>query len=285
MPAFLLPLLAQLGTVSPGGAPALPQAPLEMPRRQKSEPVRAPIVVPQPRSALEECLATARTDPPGAAELAQTWRATMTGPARADPDQCLGFALSALQRWDEAEEAFLAARDDAAASDHGLKARMGELAANAALASGAGPRALATLDTAHGDALGAGDTRMAGEISIDRARALVLLGRENDAAAALSEARAAAPDSPQAWLLSATLSRRMNKLADAQQQIVEAARLLPIDPEIGLEAGVIAMLAGREDAARKSWQSVVIAAPGSDPAKTAQGYLDQLGPDTAPSGR
>ena len=41
------------------------------------------------------------------------------------------------------------------------------------------------------------------------------------------------------------------------------------DAQIGLEAGVIAVLSGRDDAARRSWQSVLTAAPGSDAAKTA----------------
>ena len=75
----------------------------------------------------------------------------------------------------------------------------------------------------------------------------------------------------------------MGELAMAQVQIQEAARLLPIDPEIGLEAGVIAMLAGNEDAARKSWQSVVDTAPDSEVARTAHAYLAQLGDEEAPT--
>ena len=57
---------------------------------------------------------------------------------------------------------------------------------------------------------------------------------------------------------------------------------MPVDPEIGLEAGVIAILLGHEEAARKSWQSVISAAPGSGAAKTAQGYIDQLGAPAKP---
>ncbi len=105
------------------------------------------------------------------------------------------------------------------------------------------------------------------------------------AAAALAAARTADPANSQAWLLSATLSRRQGKLGEAQTQIERAALLMPVDPEIGLEAGVIAVLGGRDEAARRSWESVIRAAPGSGFAKTAQGYLDQLGPSTAPSGR
>ena len=93
---------------------------------------------------------------------------------------------------------------------------------------------------------------------------------------ALAEARISTPDNPLAWLLSATLSRRQGKLAEAQAQIEQAARLAPRDPEVGLEAGVIAILDGREDAARKSWQSVAEMAPGTAIGTQAQAYLAQM---------
>jgi len=44
-----------------------------------------------------------------------------------------------------------------------------------------------------------------------------------------------------------------------------------------VEAGVIAMLGGKEEAARKSWQSVIEVDPEGDAAETARGYLAQLG--------
>src|SRR5690606_35144317 len=47
-------------------------------------------------------------------------------------------------------------------------------------------------------------------------------------------------------------------------------------PEVGLEAGVIAMLQGREAAAEASWRSVVEIEPDSEAATTARGYLAQL---------
>jgi hypothetical protein len=46
---------------------------------------------------------------------------------------------------------------------------------------------------------------------------------------------------------------------------------------------VIAVLAGRDDAARRSWQSVLTAAPDSSEAATAKVYLAQLGGTTAVS--
>ena len=85
------------------------------------------------------------------------------------------------------------------------------------------------------------------------------------------------PDSALAWLLSATLSRRSDDLVTAQQQIERAASLDPTDPAIGLEAGLIAALSGRDEAARASWRSVLELAPGTAAAQAAQSYLDQLG--------
>ena len=156
------------------------------------------------------------------------------------------------------------------------------MAGNAAIADNGAARALATLDSAATDARAARIAPLIGEIEIDRARALVALHREGEAATELTDARANAPDNALGWLLSATLSRRMGHLAEAQVQIETAARLAPNDGEIGLEAGVIAELAGHEETARKSWQSVIDAAPDSEAATHARAYLAQLGPEAKP---
>ena len=278
--SILLPLLAQVGpSVGVGAGGALPQAPLEIPRK-KSDAAAPERLTPaaQCRQLLAVSLAEAHA-------YAETWLKPLKGSARAEPGQCLGMALAAQGWWDAAEAAFSAAYEVTPAGEPRNRARLAGMAGNALLAAGKPAAALALLDQAHGEALGAADPRLAAEISIDRARALVTLKRDGDAAAALATARANAADNGQGWLLSATLSRRQGKLAEAQQQILMAAQLMPLDPEVGLEAGVIAMLAGNEGAARRSWLSVVKAAPGSEAARTAQSYLDQLGPDPAPSGR
>jgi len=285
---FLLSLLAmaQVGpfvTPRPQSSSPLPPEVVErkqrdQQRRRQEAPTREappPPQAPAERSQLDECLAAVNADPGQAVDLAQAWLQTAKGAAASQAGHCLGVALGRLERWDEAESAFLAARESA--GDQKSRARLGAMAGNAALARNAPGAALVSLDAAHADALAGGDKQLAGDVAIDRARALVALKRDDDAASALAEARAALPSNAQAWLLSATLSRRMNKLADAQAQIQKAAELMPIDPEIGLEAGVIAVLSGRDEAARKSWQSVIDAAPKSEAAATARGYLAQLG--------
>lgn len=273
---LFLPLALQAGN-----APALPQAPLEIHHkpRDSAAPARPPIRL---ASKLDQCLAQTRDDPAAAEDLARAWLAASKGSARTEPGQCLGTALTAQAQWADAAQAFLTARADAPANERGSQARLGGMAGNAWLALGKADAALTALDAAHGDALGANDPHLAAQLSIDRARALVMLGREGDAAAALAEARSGAAEDPQAWLLSATLSRRQHKLGEAQAQIEQAAVLAPLDPEVGLEAGVIAALGGRDAAARQSFASVIKAAPGSEAAKRAQQYLDQLGPAAAP---
>jgi len=279
--SILLPLIAQVGpSVGVGAGGSLPHAPLEIPRK-KAEAVAPPARL----TPAAQCRKLLADNPAQAVAFAEQRLKDLKGSARAEPGQCLGMALVAQGKWEAAQSAFTAAREVTPASEPASLARLGGMAGNAVLALGKPETALALLDQAHGEALGAGDSRLAAEISIDRARALVALKRDGDAAAALATARANAADNGQGWLLSATLSRRQGKLAEAQQQILMAAQLMPLDPEVGLEAGVIAMLAGNEGAARRSWLSVVKAAPGSEAARTAQSYLDQLGPDPAPSGR
>ena len=278
---LLLPLLAQVG---PGGA--LPQAPLPV-RGQKppvavSQPV-SPVPAPRQQSAqLQNCLKLAMENPSDGIDEAEGWlAAAKTMSDKAGAQQCKAMALTRLDGWAEAATLFLAARDNTPASEPGERSRLGALAGNALLVAGNTTAALDALDHAHGDAHSASDHKLNGVIQIDRARALVALGRSAEASAALEEARYELPDNYQAWLLSATMARREGKLAQAQSQIERAAALMPIDPEIGLEAGVIAVLSGRDGAARLSWQSVIKAAPGTPFAKTAQGYLDQLGPPRA----
>jgi tetratricopeptide (TPR) repeat protein len=274
MPRILV-LLAQVGTmVTPGAAPPLPH-------EKTGEVLRPPrhaAALPTPAfgqsSDARSCVTQAENTPAQAEEFAQAWLARAQGAERAFASECLGIALSRQAKWQEAQAAFVAGRD--AAADKALRARLGAMAGNAALAQGDATAALTALDSARADATA--DKAMLSGIATDRARALVALKRDGEAAMALDEARNADPDNAQAWLLSATLSRRTNKLAEAQAQIEKAAALLPVDPEIGLEAGVIAVLSGHDEAARKSWQSVIAAAPNSDEAATAKGYLAQLGP-------
>jgi tetratricopeptide (TPR) repeat protein len=275
-PLFYI-LLAQVGA-----APAIGTSPLETPpeireQRRVAQPP-APVTTAAGPVGRAGCIAEIEADPARGVEVAQQalWRAA--GEERVRAGLCLGMALVDLERFDEAQRAFADARDAAAGDDRASRARLGAMAGNAALAGGRASAAMGALDTALADAKAVSENALAATVELDRARALVRLDRTSEAASALADARLLAPREAQAWLLSATLSRRENRLDEAQQQIEEAARIDPANPEIGLEAGVIAMLGGREEAARRSWRSVLATAPGSPAATTAQGYLDQLAP-------
>jgi tetratricopeptide (TPR) repeat protein len=268
---LLLPLLQYGASVTSLPPEILDRKAIEA-KRQRQQ-ASGPIV---PAARTAGCIAEMEASPDAGAKAAQDALDRAVGPERVRAGLCLGVALGTLERWDEAREAFLRARDAASPLDAASRARLGAMAGNAALAGGSAAAALPILASAQGEAKTAHDAELQGTIAIDRARAFVALEQPAQAVTALAEARAAVPNNAQAWLLSATLARRQNKLGEAQAQIERAAQITPRDSEIGLEAGVIAVLAGRDAAARKSWQSVLAADPDSDAAKTAKGYLAQL---------
>jgi len=227
---------------------------------------------------LANCVALIEVNPEAARADASRWLGTAKLDQKADAAQCQGMALVELGRWEEAAETFINGRDLTTPDAQQSRAQLGAMAGNAQLVLGRTDAALTTLDRAHTDAGGAGNEVLKGEIALDRARALVALNRGAEARDALTLARLALPSNAQGWLLSATLARRMDALDDAQRFIEQAALLSPTDPEIGLEAGVIAVLSGRDDAARKSWTSVIETAPDSPFAQVAAEYLAQLDP-------
>lgn len=225
----------------------------------------------------EGCLDQIEQDPARAHTQAQIRRGETSGLDRVLANHCLGTASSELGLWNDASTAFIAAREETPAGEARTRARFGALAGNAALAGGDAAGALDLLTLAESDAQAAADATLTALAAIDKARALVALGRGEEGLGALETATTLAPDRAEGWLLKATLLRRLGQLDPAQSAIERAAQLAPTDPEIGLEAGVIAVLAGRDDAARQSWQSVIAIGPGPA-ADTAQEYLAQLPP-------
>ena len=288
----MLPMLAQIGPYAGAGSdntPSLPKGIDDMPRRRKPAPAVAPLQLPPSLTGSgQACKDALEGDPAEAVNVASDWVTKAGKDEIADAQACLAMAHSRRQEWSDAESAFTAARD-ASGADRLARARYGAAAGNAALASGDSARALVDLVQAADDAKDSKDHELIGGIALDRARALVAAKRLPEAETALDEARAHLPQSSEAWLLSATLARRMEKMDRAQSHIERAGELNPLDPAIGLEAGVIAMLTGHEAAAKKSWQSVIAAAPGSPEAVQARSYLRQVGVDTPdaakPAGR
>jgi tetratricopeptide (TPR) repeat protein len=233
-------------------------------------------VAPLEQVRLDLCLDRARADPATAMAEASTWLGETAAPETSYPQQCLGYVYTMLRRWDAAEGAFLAAREAELETNRSRRAQLATMAGNAALADNRAEAALAALSLAATDAALSGDTGLRAIVETDRARALVMLDREGEAEAVLAAARTFDAQNAFAWLLSATLARRLGKLDEAQGFIETAAALSPDYPEVGLEAGLIAMLQGREEAAEASWRSVVEVEPDSAAAGTAREYLAQL---------
>lgn len=271
-PALMLITALQVGPAD-ANAPA-PLPPQNAPRSDQlqsgpSTPVfNAPLA---DEARFDSCMDMATDDPASGIMAANEWLIAGGGYfAR----HCLGFAYAKDGRWSAAADAFVAAARDAELAHDNRAANLWTQAGNAALASGDSTKALTYFDAAL--AQGMADGLMLGELHLDRARALVVAGRTDEAEIALAEAHRLAPEDPLAWLLSATLARRLGKLDRAQADIDIAARLAPRDPEVALEAGNIAASAGQYDIARRNWTQAIDIRPEGPVAKTARGHLSEL---------
>jgi tetratricopeptide (TPR) repeat protein len=219
-----------------------------------------------------ECVGLASKDAPSAVAEASLW-SQQGGDYLAKA--CHGFALANDFRFAEAVPLLSEAAQGADAKLDNRAARFWAQAGNAAIAADMPEEALSALDKAMQSAAPTNSERA--DIEVDRARTLVALIRADDAVAALSNARTLGPENPTAWLLSATLARRLAKLPDALAYIQTAATLSPRDAAVALEAGNIAFAAGDEATARKQWEQVIAIAPDSRQATTAQKQLAALG--------
>lgn len=278
--SLLLALLLQVGPFPGVDTMPRPDDPLinrPPPRRVRG---RNPVVeiegITPSSQWLQECLDQIAIDAARAHAMAQIRRTEAKGADRVLANLCLGAASSDLGRWDDARDAFLAAREGTPVAEPRARARFAAMAGNAAFEASGSEEALALLTMARDDAREARDTTLEAIAVTDSARALVALKRPDEALGALETATRLAPERPEGWLLHATLLRRLDRLDEAQGAIERAASLAPKDPEIGLEAGVIAVLGGRDSAARASWEAVIALDPDSPFAETARRYLAQL---------
>lgn len=225
----------------------------------------------------DRCLVWVRDDPVKAVAQANRWRLAGGGTAA---QQCIGLAEAAQNRWSAAASAFEAAARGAEVAQEPLAATCWAQAGNAWLADGDPTRARAALDAALAAGTLTGQTL--GEARLDRARAGVAAGDMKAARADLDAAVAAAPDDPLAWLLSATLARRMGDLPRAKTDIAQALRRSPDDASVQLEAGNIAAATGDEAGARAAWTEASRLAPGDPRGRSAQAALKQFEPAAKP---
>ena len=222
-------------------------------------------------SRFEICARLAAEAPTRALDEAGTWRVAGGGIAAR---QCEGLAYVTLQRWVPATAAYEAAARDADAIADPRAASLWTQAGNAALAGGDATKAVTLLTAALSRGTLIGEDL--GETFLDRGRAYAATGKFDLARRDLDAALKNVPADPLAWLLSATLARRMNDAPRAQTDIAEAAERSPDDASVALEAGSIAMMTGRTDAARTAWDAATRLQPGSPAAKAALAQLEQL---------
>ena len=193
-------------------------------------------------------------------------------PAAAARGRCTGVAYAAATRWREAALAFEgAAKEVNSAKGADLWAQAG----NAWLAAGEPAKAGAALDAALVWSEGKSDFDK-GELRLDRARAAVAAGDLDAGRTVLDQALVAVPTDPLAWLLSATLARRMGQPGRAAKDIAEGLKRAPDDAAVQLEAGNIATLAGDTERAKEHWGNAVRLQPDGDSGRAAKAALAQF---------
>jgi tetratricopeptide (TPR) repeat protein len=222
-----------------------------------------------PAQRLDACVAQARTDPAGAEQVARTL-------GRAG-EACRGVALAGQDDYAGAATAFTAAARNAELAKEARAADYWAQAGNAWLAAGDAAKARAALDAAL--AAGTLTALNRGEAYLDRARALVATGDMKAARVDLDLATKDAADDPLAWLLSATLARRMGDLPRAKLDIAQALRRSADDASVQLEAGNIAAAAGEADRAQAAWKEAARLAPDAPAGRSAANALTQFAGD------
>ncbi len=266
----MIPFLLALAAMQ---LPSLPSSPDPMPPRRQR--IVEPPARPQPAAPDSEaerryraCTDQVRANPEAAVDAANVWREQGGGlPAR----QCLGLALSALERWTQAATAFEQAAHAAEAAGDPRRTDFWVQAANAWLAGGDGRKAMADFDAA---LLTPNlSEQLRGEVHLDRGRAQVALGNAAAARTEIDHALQLVPNDPFAWYLSAALARRENNLARAATDIARARQLAPASADIMLLAGTIAGLGGNMEEAERLYRQVVQSAPDSDAGRQARESL------------
>jgi tetratricopeptide (TPR) repeat protein len=219
----------------------------------------------------DRCVDLAESDPRAAEDEAGRWQRDGGGFLA---HQCLGIAYTSQSRWVAGAAEFEAAARGAEVARDKRVANYWAQAGNAWLAGGEATKARAALNAAL--AAGTLEGMQRGEANLDRARAFVASGNLPEARADLDRATVDAAADPLAWLLSATLARRMKDLPRAKKDIAEAIRLAGDDASVQLEAGNIAALAGDEAGARAAWNSAVRLKPDGEAGRNARNALRQF---------
>ena len=216
----------------------------------------------------QSCTALVKSQPENGVASANDWLLKGGGIlARA----CLGLGQSALGNWAPAAAAFEQAAREAETKQDPRSADLWVQSGNAWLAAGDGAKARSAFDAAlTGTSL---TSELRGEVHLDRARALVLLGSIAAARKDLDQGLQLVPSDPFGWYLSSALAVREQDLARAQKDVAKAVSLAPDDADVLLHAGNVAAASGEKEAARSFYTRAAAAAPASPAARAAQAAL------------
>lgn len=220
---------------------------------------------------LNECLDLSVQDPASGIFAASEWKIEGGG---FFADHCLGFAYAEGFQFEAAMASFEASAQGAALAKDEREARFWLQAANAGLAAQKPLQAIGYIDAAM--ALNTLEGEQLGEAHLDKARALVGLNLEDEAAKHLLLAQKYAAQDPLVWLLSATLNRRLGNSKQARLDADVASQLAPTDPSIALELGNIEASDGNYSAAQSHWRNAIELRPAGRIADIARASLAQL---------
>ncbi len=217
------------------------------------------------RKRYDGCVRAIEADAVKAEQFAAEWQAMGGGlPAR----HCQALAQLKREQFGAAAATLGKAAQAAEAAKSPLAADFWGQAGNAAFLAGDARGAVAHFTTAIAQAGEFAPQRHAG-LLIDRARAFADLNDLAAARADLDKALGLAKGDALAWMLSAALARREGDLGRASREISRASTLAPSDPDIMFEQGNIAAANGDMQSARRVWELVAKAAPGSPAAAMA----------------
>jgi tetratricopeptide (TPR) repeat protein len=221
-----------------------------------------------------DCMSQARRMPDQALRSAQAWAQNGGGvPA----GHCAAVALIGLGRYQEAADSMerlggqeLATRKDLAAGLFGQAAQAWVLAND-------NDRAIK--DQTAALTLTPDDP----ELLIDRGVMLASIAKYREAIDDFSKAHQLANDRADILVLRATAYRMAKSLDLARQDIEQAIKLEPKNPDAFLERGILRKLGNDKAGAKADWQKTLALGPGSPAAETAGANLKQLDQPVQPA--
>jgi tetratricopeptide (TPR) repeat protein len=215
----------------------------------------------------QACVALTQKSPDDAFEAAITWRDQGGGfPAK----HCVTLALIALKQYAEAADRL----EDLAREMHvkaaPLQADVLDQAANAWLLAGQTARAITVINAAL-------DIKPQNvDFLIDRARAYAADNKYAEAAKDLDQALRLKPDRADALAFRASARRHLGNKAGALADAEAALALDGTDTAALLEHGLLLRDAGNKKGARQDWLKVILLAPNTPAADSAQADLEQM---------